>query len=51
MSCQCMNIVQGDGNAVFSHLATLVHSRLTRESFGPYKRIAAVTRILYWILT
>ena len=26
-----MNIVQGDGNAVFSHLATLVHSRLALD--------------------
>ena len=25
-----MNSVQGDGNAVFSYLATLVHSRLAR---------------------
>ena len=28
LSCQCVNIVQGDGNADFSDLATLVHSRL-----------------------
>ena len=30
-----MNIVQGDGNSVFSHLATLVHSKPARESFIP----------------
>ena len=35
MSCQCVNIVQGDGNTVFSHLATLVHSKPGRESFIP----------------
>ena len=35
MSCQCVNIVQGDGNAVFSHVAILVHSKLARESFRP----------------
>ena len=28
-----MNIVQGDGNADFNDLATLVHSRLAQESF------------------
>ena len=33
LGCQCVNIVQGDDNADFSNLATLVHSRLARESF------------------
>ena len=31
MSCQCVNIVQGDVNTVFSHLATLVHSKSARK--------------------
>ena len=38
MSCQCVNIVQGDGNTVFSHLATLVHSMHARERFIPSGR-------------
>ena len=46
MSCQCVNIVQGDGNAVFSHLATLVHSKPARESFIPSGRTPGVTGIL-----
>ena len=39
-----MNIVQGDGNAVFSHLATLVHSKPARESFGPAGRTPGFDR-------
>ena len=46
MSCQCMNIVQGDVNTVFRHLATLVHSKPARESFGPSGRTPGVTEIL-----
>ena len=46
-----MNIVQGDGNADFSDLATLVHSRLAREKdcrrdrvfiLDPYARISGI---------
>ena len=38
MSCQYVNIVQGNGNTVFSHLATLVHSKPAREGFIPSGR-------------
>ena len=46
MSCQCVNIVQGDVNTVFRHLATLVHSKPARESFTPSGRTPGVTGIL-----
>ena len=46
MSCQCVNIVQGDGNLVFSHLATLVHSKPARESFKPSGRAPGVTTFM-----
>ena len=46
MSCQCVNIVQGDVNTVFRHLATLVHSKPARESFIPSGRTPRVTGIL-----
>ena len=39
-----MNIVQGDVNTVYSHLATLVHSKPARESFVPFRRTPGVTR-------
>ena len=43
MSCQCVNIVQGD---VFSHLATLVHSKPARESFISSGRTPGVTELM-----
>ena len=46
MSCQCVNIVQGNANTDFSHLATLVHSKPARESFIPSGRTPGVTGIL-----
>ena len=46
MSCQCMNIVHGDGNTVFSHLATRVHSKPARVSFIPSGRTLGVTELL-----
>ena len=42
MNWQCMNIVQGDANTVFRHLATLVHSKPSWESFGPSGRIPGI---------
>ena len=41
-----MNIVQGDVSTVFSHLATLVHSKPAWESFVPSGRTPGVTGIL-----
>ena len=46
MNCQCVNIVQGDGNTVFSQLATLVHSKPAWESFIPSGRTPRVTELL-----
>ena len=38
MSCQCVNIVQGDGNTVFSHLATLAHSKPARGKLHTFQK-------------
>ena len=46
----CSDIVQGIGNTVFSHLATLVHSTLARESFIPSGRTPGLTELLCWVL-
>ena len=46
MSCQYVNIVQGDDDTVFSHLATLVHSKPARESCIPSGRTPGVTVLL-----
>ena len=50
MSCQCVNIVQGDGNTVFSHLAILVHSKPARESFIPSGMTPGLKELLCWVL-
>ena len=46
----CSDIVQGIGNTVFSHLATLVHSKLARESFIPSVRTPGLTELLCCVL-